>query len=821
MIFNLLEQVRSRSGNTPKSNKDTDTLWTTPWQWRDEEGTYIGFNGQVWLYRTLPLSPIQWEDPGTRISIGQQLSTLLVDIGGTSTVPVAGLKQFSNNREIHLLSVSWETQVYAPEGTPGALREYLDETLKFAAPKKCLVLGVRLRPSVSNANTGILDQAKKLAAKTLLEDVPDRSAYAADRDFIISLCARFGGRAPNSEELDQIESWFNAGRGCDTTVIERPTTLEVPTFDTFEVSAVMRFGNPVMQSPSSQWVLEAGSHPHGPSVVSVRAELEPSVVTRARSRRSQRRIDASIKEEAAAGDLERVEYAQTFQLAKELETFLVDVGEPILTNCSILLVRRVRPSDETYIDFLRSQYGIEVKPLEHRQLRALDETLPCSSRRVNPFLQDVSVSMLAHSGLAGFSNLGDKNGLYVGLSLPDNTPVFLEPSAAARENVAPGMLVAGDPGSGKTFLCQSLAIQSVLAGTTTIFINPKGFDSLASFAKIVNGSVVKMSALEAQPGAFDPFRYAPAPVAAEIATNHILSVLGNDGGFTQSQQLELGSALKRAAQSGAKCVGDAFDLIDDRSIVTQIQQQVEGSSLFALGVGLTPLPPLGGTGGLTLIEFDRKLDLPEPSKAASVHTRPERISLAAIRLVTRAAMEILMSTGGGVLVVDEAWTFLGHAEGLAAMQQLGREGRSLNVLPIFATQRIADVISRDMETYISRVFCMKLSEAREATAALTLCGLEPTQQRVNWLRECGPRRGEEGLPDRPALALHRDLRNRHSAVMIGPVPERVRLAISTNLDDRRNRNESSGDNFTSYVNENKEGNSWKPVDTSFNEYGSN
>ncbi|MFM7088849.1 MAG: ATP-binding protein [Candidatus Paceibacterota bacterium] len=820
MKLNFIDQFRARSGGSPKAFKDTDTLWTTPWQWRDEEGTYIGFNGQVWLYRTLPLSPVQWEDPGTRISIGQQLSTLLVDIGATSTAPVAGLKQFANNREIHIISVTWETQVTTPESTPAPLKEYLNETLRFAAPNKSLVLGVRLRPSVNSSHTTLLDQAKKIAAKTLLEDVPDRTAYAQDRDFIISLCARFGGRAPIGEELDQIESWFNAGRGCDTTIIERSTTLEVPAFDTFEVSAVMRFGNPVMQSPSSQWVLEAASHPHGPSVISIRAELEPSVVTRSRSRRSQRRIDASIKEEAAAGDLERVEYAQTFQLAKELETFLVDVGEPILTNCSILLVRKVRPSDETYIDFLRSQYGIEVKPLEHRQLRALDETLPCSSRRVNPFLQDVSISMLAHSGLTGFSNLGDKSGLYVGLSMPDNTPVYLEPSAAARENVAPGMLVAGDPGSGKTFLCQSLAIQSVLAGTTTIFINPKGFDSLASFAKVVNGAVVKMSALEAQPGAFDPFRYAPAPVAAEIATNHILSVLGNDGGFTQSQQLELGSALKRAAQSGARCVADAFDLIEDRSIVTQIKQQVEGSSLFALGVGLTPLAPLGGIGGLTLIEFDRKLDLPEPSKSASVHTRPERISLAAIRLVTRAAMEILMSTGGGVLVVDEAWTFLGHAEGLAAMQQLGREGRSLNVLPIFATQRIADVISRDMETYISRVFCMKLSEAREATAALTLCGLEPTQQRISWLRECGPRRGEEGFPDRPALSLHRDLRNRHSAVMIGPVPERIRIAISTNLDDRLNRDESAGSGSDSNSIKAEDG-GWRPVDTSFNDTGSN
>ena len=795
MTPKFIDQMRARSGGSPKTERDSDTLWTTPWSWRDEEGTYFGFNGQVWLYRTLPINPIQWEDPAVRVTLGQQLGTLLAEIGATSTVPVGGLKQLANNREIHLLTVTWDTQAEPPAGTPDALADYQRQALQFAAPNKVLVLGVRLRPStLVNRNPSLVEQAKKVAAKALMEDIPDRAAYGDDRNQMISMCARFGGRAPNSEELAQIESWFNAGRGADTTIIERTTTVEIPAYDTFEISAVMRFGNSIMRSPDSQWVLEAAAHRYGPTVVSVRAELEPAVSTRSRARRSQRRIDASIKEEAAAGDLERVEYAQTFQLAKELETFLVEVGEPVMTNCSILLARPVRPADETYVEFLRNQYGIEIKPLEHRQIRALDETLPCSSRRVNPFLQDVSIAMIAHAGFAGFSNLGDRSGLYVGLAHPDETPVFLEPSAAARENKAPGMLVAGDPGSGKTFLCQTLALQAVLAGTTTIFINPKGFDSLASFAKIVNGQVVKMSALEDQPGAFDPFRYAPAPVAAEIATNFILSVLGNDGGFTQAQQLELGSALKRAAQSGAQCVGDAFDLIDDRTIVTQITQQVEGSSLFALGVALKPLPKLGGAGGLTLVEFDRKLDLPDASKSASVYTRPERLALAAIRLVTRASLEILMSNGGGVLVVDEAWTFLGHSEGLAAMQQIGREGRSLNVLPIFATQRIADVISRDMETYLSRVFCMKLSDARESDAALRLCGLEPTAQRIAWLRECGPRRGQDGFPDRPAMALHRDINDRHSAVMIGPVPEHVRLAISTNLDDRLTRGTEDSNN---------------------------
>jgi len=160
-----------------------------------------------------------------------------------------------------------------------------------------------------------------------------------------------------------------------------------------------------------------------------------------------------------------------------------------------------------------------------------------------------------------------------------------------------------------------------------------------------------------------------------------------------------------------------------------------------------------------------------------------------VRLVTRSSLEILAASKGGVLVVDEAWMFLQSSEGLAALQSLGRMGRSQNILPVFATQRVDDLLKEgvDMEGYLSRVFVLQLADEREARAALRLCRLEPTQGRINWLRTAGPRRREGDRPGRAAMGLHRDLQGRHSAVLFGPVPEDVRLAISTNPEDRQAR----------------------------------
>jgi hypothetical protein len=549
----------------------------------------------------------------------------------------------------------------------------------------------------------------------------------------------------------------------------------------------MRFKDKTMPAPHSQWVLDAVTHPSGPKVVSIRGELQAPSIARSRARQAQRRIRAQIEEEMATGDIERMEDTIAFEQARQTEQFITLGQAPLFANSSILMVRSVTDDgEETYMDELRQRYGIEMKPLVMRQLEAMDETLPCSARRTNPFLQDVSLEMIAYCGLQGWSNIGDQTGAFMGLADPDYTPVWLDFFGAPTKNEPPAMGIFGEPGSGKTYLCQMIATQAALAGLQVIFINPKGFSSLSPFAELVGGSVVKMSELEeSRSGYFDPFRFAGPEMAAEIATNFILQVLGNTGvagmGFSAEQELRLGSGLKQGARAGARCVMDALQYVDDADVRRMVVEQITSSALFSIGISTTSAPRYQGRTGLTLIEFDRKLDFPEKGKSAAAYTRSERISLAAVRIVTRASMEILVGSGGGVMVVDEAWTFLSSSEGLAALQQIGREGRSLNLLPIFATQRVDDLLRDgvDMEGYMSRVMVMKLTDDREARAALKLCGLEQTPDRIAWLRNAGPRNG------RPAMGLHRDLQKRHSAVLVGPVPPAAHQAFTTNPSERR------------------------------------
>jgi hypothetical protein len=801
----LLKRALGLGTSSGRRDDDAVTFWTTPWAWRDNDGLYRSHDGDVWLYRELAVNPMRWEDPSTRIELGSPLSGMLYELAATSKDLGSGLRSLAKSREFHLLAITWEEPINAPADTPPGLRPMLEDLTNYVTPRRAVVIGVKLWSSQNavSAAKAVVDAAMRTTTKLLGEEGFDTEPFDADRKVVAEICRRYGAwQPPRLAVRTQMESWYNNGQGPDATIIETRDNCYIGDFDRLEFAAVMGFDNQMMQAPDDAWALTAQTAAAPASVISVRGQLDPATVARARVRQSQRRVRNQIEEEQATDDIDRPEHAETFHLAQTVEQFIVSGNEPLISGCSIIMARRVDAGiAETYIDELRNDHGIELKPLENRQLAALEETLPCGRARVNPFLQDVFVNVLAHAGLQGFSNLGDASGVFCGLVDPDYTPAYLNPLGAPARELPPSMLVAGDPGSGKTMLLQLLASQMAHAGLSVIFVNPKGHDSLAGLMNVVPGTRrVALTDIEAQGGYFDPFRFtAPTPdgrrVAADIAGQHILAVLGSRGvaglGFDQAQEIALLAGLREGAERGARCVAEALTYVPDAHVRDMVLKQA-ADPLFRLGIGGidgTVPPPYHQERGLLLIEFDRPLDFPEKGTSPAEYTRTQRLGIAAVRLVTRASMEILGTSGGGAMFVDEAWMFLQSQEGLAALQSLGRLGRSQNILPVFATQRVDDLLRDgvDMQGYISRAFVLKLNEEREATAGLKLIGLDPTPSRIAWLRNAGPRRDETGTVRRGAMGIHMDLDRRHSAVLVA-VPERYRMAFSTNpLDKARNQ----------------------------------
>ena len=801
MSDSILSKIKNRSKNTKKqSNRNTATYWVTPWVSKTSDGLYVGKDGSVWLYRELPLSPMLWEDTSTQLQVGSPLENLLYELAKTSSDRGTGMSSLSKSREVHLFCGTWDAFARTPEGTPEALADFLDPLMAFTSPKKALMIGVKLWQSSIGNMSGVKKSLSGLVDRIALDGGPDFSLYEDDIRVVKQILDRNQAHSvPTKESQAQLESWFNAGRGPHVEVYEYKDTIVVDALDRIEIAAVMDFEETSFRAPNAPWASMAQTHSSPAQIVSVRGQLDPPSVGRSRIRRSERKLKAALEEEAHTADLDRPELSATLDLAEEVERLIVTGKEPLLSNCSIILARTVHEGTaETYIDELSDEFGIEAIPLVHRQIDALEETLPASSRRNNPFLQDVTIPMLAHAGFQSFSNLGDRSGLWCGLVDPEGSLCYLHPMGAPAANKPAMTLIAGRSGSGKTFLATLLAVQAAIAGQQVVFINPKSDDSLAGMLNLVpSGRVVKLTEIEEEGGYFDPFSYCEDPQKAVlIAQNHILTVLGSrasSGGFTVEEELTLTEGLRTAANANVQCVGHALEFVEKvdpvhgPKVKKMILQQAN-DPLFRLGIAFSPRKRDLTDRPLLLIEFDKPLQFPEGSNPAE-YNRAEKLAVAAIQLVTRTASEMLAKANGGVLIVDEAWMFLKSAEGAGAIQSLGRLGRSQNILPILITQKVKDFVDggADVEEHLSRVFAMALADEKEATAALQLCQLKPTRTRLNFLRDAGPVKPEPGQIGRPAMALHRDLNNRHAAVVLGPWPDWIRSEISTNPEDKQHR----------------------------------
>lgn len=771
--------------------EDTGTLRTTPWARREDGGVYIGNDKSVWLYREMPLAPLEHEDAHRRLEVGKLVDNVLDEIGKRSRDVGQGLSMLSQNRAVHLFTAMFDTETAVPAGTPAALAEFLEDILPPLSASKTLLIGVKLRSSMLQAAVradGVGAKVKALLNVNSDDLEMNLDAYAADFADISAIFARGQGSVPRPEALAQLEAWWNNGQTADQVAEFADTSFRVPRVATYEVQAVQALPKQ-MSAPFSQWALAAMSHASPAVAISVRAELEPYTVTRTRLRKQTRRLIAQDEEEAATNDIGREENSSNLQYAKDVESYVLRAQSPWLTSTSILLARIEDNADETYSHMLAERFGIVTQPLVDRQLEALNEFQPTSNVRVNPFEQDINLAMLSYAGLGSFSNLGDANGVFVGNIDPDFVPCYLDPFGASRADVPPVMTIFGDPGSGKTFSAQLICGQAAMAGIDVFFINPKGYQSLSPWvdwlqSRGVRARVVSLSKIEEKGGAFDPFSFCDDPLmAAEILSRHIQTYLGE--ALSPIQSFTLADGLTKGAMAGARCAMDALAYVEDLEVVKLIKGAVASSSMFAIGFSSEPRDDWKGSSGLTLLEFDRELEWPTPGQDRLEPA--QRLAVAVLRLTSRAAMEILMRARGGVYAIDEAHHYLASTEGRSSLDRLAREGRSVGLLPIFITQQPSDLLDIGMESFTSRVLCMKLKEKKQATAALTLCGLTPTAERISFLASCGPRRGSEGVPGRPALGIMRDLYDRHAVVTIGPIPEHLRLAMSTNRTDQELR----------------------------------
>ncbi|GAA1937129.1 hypothetical protein GCM10009689_17040 [Brevibacterium antiquum] len=369
---------------------------------------------------------------------------------------------------------------------------------------------------------------------------------------------------------------------------------------------------------------------------------------------------------------------------------------------------------------------------------------------------------------------------------------------------------------------------SYLTGGFLITHNTGSDHSQAVLAS--GGQVASLDTIEQSDGVFDPIRFmmkqstdkgeaGSVQSAADLAASVILQI-NPFGSVVDDYEVLLNRGLLFGVENGAQCTGQALKIVEDNlgeiahtqrdredyiQIISRIRQATHSPSIRSV-IGMDPTTaPLGVAEGTTLLKVgDSHLDLPQPGHPAQ--SMQQRAAMALVRMMVYGSAMALTGRGG-VLHLDEAWTFLQSSA--SEVERLGRLARSQEVLPILYSQRVKDAVDAGLSGYISRGLIMHIKDVSEARLACQLFNLEPTEERIGRitaedhisnggqlipnfnslkaLREGGE--DEAGEVIRGAVALYADLSGERAVPTEVTIPSEFFDLISTNPLDIARRNE--------------------------------
>lgn len=812
-------------------DKNQIPSWPTKMGKRWANGMCQGTDRSIWLYRKVPLGPVDDAvDTASLLAVPDPLIMAVREMERLSRARVTRRQAVKSMfRQTHMLLINVPERYVPDDEQP--LKDFLSQQHpRQLVDRRLLLFGVKIKDDLG-AHGGWKGRVESLV-QTFSEDGVPIQDFMDDFEQVDRALRRSGLLVPSQDDFLLADAWWNLGRDSDTPVLPHDDHMHVfashgamsqawaleedetpcedwPKMPGHHKMAMLAFRELEFQSreadqPSARWA--SAIRQQGAAAISIRGLIEPARVTRAELRRNRNRFRSDIREQQAADKMERAEMLEASEmLARREAEYSAEGAYPTLIDTSVVVAMNgaldggrfdpagITPDSAAWSNML----GI--------QDRALEETMLCSNVRANPLLKDVPIATVAYSGLPSLSVVGDREGALLGFTERDHQPAYVSHKAAYVADTLPILLVAGATGSGKTMVLLYLAWQwsQLEPQIPQVIVDPKVDSDHSDVVEAAGGRVFSLDDLTRSDGVFDPLRFAGnAQAGVEVATSMLLQVdpWREDKKAFES---ELQVALKYGVDNGATCIGQALLMAQEAemasdALVQPVLNLIEASSIFRACVGMDPQGDgLRVSNGISLIKVgNTHLDLPQPGKEPE--TMNQRLAIALVRMMVFGSA-MAMTGRNGVLHFDEAWVAM--AGGATEMERLGRLARSQTVLPVLYTQRVSDAVNNGLAGYISRGLIMHISDKEEATAACALFNLEP-DLRVPRITMPGVTGGSTadvgGTPEwsslralkdpitgkvlRGSVAIYKDLAGRAVPVTVTLPPEFLNLA-STNPED--------------------------------------
>ena len=747
-----------------------------------------------WLYAKVPWTAalLDGADDKERTSAAQQL--LAFFDGLASQVPVAALRYRDllkpEYREFHLLTGSMMTPYKPPAG-----RQY-DELKYYQARyygymntrRQFAVIGVPLKLTGDHSNQERKPFLQKALttldhwAYSFANGCPSFDEYLPDAHNIEQIMLRAGLEPftlmddnERVELLTMMETWWvsRANASALPVIAENdhlhffPDTevcadalkksedgikcedwnipTEYPASLCFARSS--EFSQSPVTDPTNLWLArllaDGGAGGANAIATSVRGIVEPAKVTADKIRRNYRAISDSIREREekgreATGEMKELEA----RLAYKRSLYETPDMPPTILDLSIISC--VAGTSQIAMDSLERIPNMEFTNLAtaNEQLIAFKSMQACSPIRMKPYEMHWSSTCIAGAGASSYARAGDKNGALVGLTEGNRSPVYVSTTTVQDEDQAPGIVIVGRTGSGKSMLLVSLFLQwakipsrAGTGNTPCILVNPKPGDDFEDAVTAYGGTVIRVDS-DVSNGVFDCLLVMDDIEAAkELAAIMLSDILskGEDTSLEISIAAMLsyginhgmkatGTALMKAAQDYQKMLkagqnpSDAGLPENTIDVFRQVQLALKSYQTMRLIFGTrNDIQPLRANQNLTLINAGNRSLVPEDG----ADTATSRIQQWVLRMIVIGAGAAIEGRDG-MVGVDEAWCLGGKGKGASrTIKEWMRTARSRRFTPVFASQKTQEFIDAGMVGGVSRGFLLALDNPEERDGTIS------------------------------------------------------------------------------------------------------
>ena len=428
--------------------------------------------------------------------------------------------------------------------------------------------------------------------------------------------------------------------------------------------------------------------------------------------------------------------------AEELEDELIATKDALYKASYVLRVSA--PDLETLndrVDALMEFYADSniklVRPFGD-MLGLSGEFIPGSKRYINDYIQYVTADFFAGLGFGASRILGEEYGEYIGVDTATGRHVYIQPALAAQGvsgsvTNALSKIITGDLGTGKSMGTNQLAALTARFGGRVLILDPKSErggwkEDLKPLGKEI--SIIELAEDEDGAGMLDPFvimrNISDAKKLAMDILTYLTGVSISDG----DRFPELFEAVDRVGKMekrGLKLVIGELHKAGNL-VAEKLARHIEGFAGYSFAQLLfsdgSVAQSIRCDGDINIIQV-QNLILPDRDTAPEDYTSTERLSIAAMMAISTFALDFIRSDRGVFkeVVVDEAWSLLGVAQGKALVWKLVRAGRAMNAAVDIVTQNTDDVDEK-MKNNLGLKFAFRSTDTTEVKKILAFFGLD-------------------------------------------------------------------------------------------------